>query len=185
MCSETAPAGAEWGCFESGCWRQPLDARRRKAGLARPHRQGHGIPFLPCKRKKRRVSPAVARRASHRSVRAQLRHTARQATGSPYRFASRGHSVNQGAEVQCPRLVSCPQDCSSALPSLHRVLAVRVPRLRRYYEVLRFPAALPVTLRFLRLTVTIPLRLSSFIPPSPRPTWGRGALGLALPLEAS
>src|SRR5271170_4273640 len=45
------------------------------------------------------------------------------------------------------------------LPSLG--FAGRVPRVRQYYEALRFPAALPATLRFLRTTVTIPSRLCS------------------------
>ncbi len=54
-----------------------------------------------------------------------------------------------------------------------------VPRVPRYYEALRFPAALPDTLRFLRMTVTTPLRLSSFLLPSPTPTCGREVWGLA------
>ena len=48
----------------------------------------HGLSELS------RVSPAVARRASHRSGRAQLRHPARQATASPFRFVIRWRCVD-------------------------------------------------------------------------------------------
>src|SRR5262249_42217134 len=43
----------------------------------------------------------------------------------------------QGAEARCPRLVARQRFRDSALPSLRRVPAGRVPRLRRYYEGLR------------------------------------------------
>ena len=43
----------------------------------------------------------------------------------------------QGAEARCPRLVARPRARDPAPPSLRRVLAGRVPRLRRYYEGLR------------------------------------------------
>ena len=58
-----------------------------------------------------------------------------------------------------PRSVPPVSPCcihGSALPSLHRVPRGQVPRLRRYYGVLRFPDVLPAALRFLRTTVTTP-----------------------------
>src|SRR5262249_9051053 len=85
----------------------------------------------------RRVAPGVTPWGSPRSVLAQLRHTARQVTGSLTRFAIRGRCVNRAIAAQCPRPVSRPQLHDPAPPSLGRVLAVRVPRLPRYYEGLR------------------------------------------------
>jgi hypothetical protein len=126
-----------------------------------------------------RVGGGVAPAASHRSGLAQLRHPARPVADSHalrYPWSFRG----QLTEVQCPRAVARPRPRDEAPPSLHRVLAARVPRLPRYYEALRFPAALPDTLRFLRMMVTRPSRLCSFLLPSPTPTWGREVLGLAL-----
>jgi hypothetical protein len=52
--------------------------------------------------------------------------------------------------------VSRPRPRDEAPPSLHRVRAARVPRLRGYYEALRFPAVLSAPLRCLRKTVTAP-----------------------------
>ena len=48
----------------------------------------------------------------------------------------------------CTRHVSCQRVRDSALPSLDRVPASRVPLLHRYYEVLRLPAAGPAALRY-------------------------------------
>jgi len=104
----------------------------------------------------RRVALGVAPQGSHKSVRAQLRHTARQATASPVRFAIRCRHVDRVTKVRCPCPVSRQRLCGSAPPSLGRVLAVQVPRRHRYYGVLRFPAVRSVPLRFLRKTVTTP-----------------------------
>jgi hypothetical protein len=102
-----------------------------------------------------RVSPAVSRRASHRSGRARLRHPARliavsRALCCPWAF--RGPWI----EVQSPRTVARPRFRNQAPPSLHRVRAARVPRLLRYYGALRFPTARAVALRCLRAAVTTP-----------------------------
>jgi hypothetical protein len=67
-----------------------------------------------------------------------------------------------------------------APPSLHRVLAARVPRLPRYYEVLRLPAVPRAALRCLRLA--LPPAAPVFVSPvSPTPAPGLGFSGLATP----
>src|ERR1022692_3967484 len=131
-----------------------------------------------------RVSPAVSRRASHRSGRAQLRHPARlvvvsRALCCPWSFRE------PWIEVQSPRTVARPQFRDQAPPSLHRVLAARVPRLPRYYEALRFPTARAVALRCLRAAVTTPcvcVRRSSQVR---RRLDGPGFSGLATPPKTS
>jgi len=88
----------------------------------------------------RRVGAAVARPPLP-----QIRTCPIKASGSsgygfpiPHRYALkfRGH----GDRVQSPGHVSLQRFRSPALPSLHRVPTVTVPRLRRYYGALRFPA---------------------------------------------
>jgi hypothetical protein len=102
-----------------------------------------------------RVALGVTSQGSHRSGLAQLTHPARLAAVSHalrYPWSLRGQLIG----VQSPRTVARPRFRNQAPPSLHRVPAARVPRLPRYYEVLRFPYALPAALRFLQATVTIP-----------------------------
>jgi hypothetical protein len=72
------------------------------------------------------------------------------------RCATRGRYVDNVFELRCTRAVARPRLRDEAPPSLHRVLAARVPRLQWYYEVLRFPNVLHAALRFLRATLTIP-----------------------------
>ena len=121
------------------------------------HAAGHGSGLPPCRTAMiiSRVSPAVSRRASHRSGRAQLRHPARLVVASRA-LCCLWSFREPWIEVQSPRTVARPQFRDQAPPSLHRVLAARVPRLPRYYEALRFPTARPVALRFLRAAVTAP-----------------------------
>ena len=76
----------------------------------------------------------------------------------------------------------CPSNGSVTRRSLPSPgSAGNVPRVLRYYEALRFPASLSATLRFLRMTVTIPARLCSCLQPSPTPTWGQGVWGWHFP----
>ena len=86
-----------------------------------------------------------------------------------------------GAEAQSPRPVARPQLRDEPPPSLDRVPAVEVPRLRQYYEVVRLLAVLPAALRCLRLAVPrgAPV-LRSRSAPDARPT-GPGSLGSATP----
>jgi hypothetical protein len=100
------------------------------------------------------VGAALTRRPSHRSGRAQLRHPALQVTASPthplgYPLLFRGHGIG----FRGTRHVSLQQLHDLAPPSLPRIRADPVPLLRRYYGVLRFPAALPASLRCLRSAV--------------------------------
>ncbi len=107
------------------------------------------------RRKISRVALGVTSQGSHRSGRAQLTHPARLVAVSRalcYPWSFRGQWIG----VQCPRTVARARFRDKAPPSLHRLLAARVPRLLWYYGVLRFPYALPAALRFLRATVTIP-----------------------------
>ncbi len=102
-----------------------------------------------------RVALGVTSQGSHRSGRAQLTHPARLVAVSRalcYPWSFRGQWIG----VQCPRTVARARFRDKAPPSLHWLLAARVPRLLWYYGVLRFPYALPAALRFLRATVTIP-----------------------------
>jgi hypothetical protein len=102
-----------------------------------------------------RVALGVTSQGSHRSGRAQLTHPARLVAVSRalcYPWSFRGQWIG----VQCPRTVARARFRDKAPPSLHRLLAARVPRLLWYYGVLRFPYALPAALRFLRATVTSP-----------------------------
>ena len=80
--------------------------------------------------------------------------------GAPARdpLLVRGH----GSRFQCTGHVSLQRLRNAAPPSLHRVLAGGVPRLRRYYEALRFPAA--VSPRFVVLRVAIPPCAPLFAP---------------------
>jgi hypothetical protein len=131
-----------------------------------------------------RVSPAVSRRASHRSGRAQLRHPARlvavsRALCCPWAFRE------PWIEVQSPRTVARPQFRDQAPPSLHRVLAARVPRLPRYYEALRFPTARPVAFRFLHAAVTTPCACVRRSVQVRRRLDGPGFSGLATPPKTS
>jgi hypothetical protein len=77
----------------------PRGGTPRAAGTPRPR------PRLPAALSdksdppSRRVGPGVGPRASHRSVRAQLRHTARQVTGSHPGYALRGRCGNRGPRL--------------------------------------------------------------------------------------
>ncbi len=114
-----------------------------------------------------RVAGAVARPGSHRSVRAQLRHTARQVTGSLIRSAIRWCNVDTVPGSCAPAMFPSKRLHDLAPPSLPRVRADPVPLLHRYYEVLRFPAAPPAALRCLRTAV--PRRASGcFAPLGPK-----------------
>ncbi len=111
--------------------------------------------FRVVPRKMSRVALGVTSQGSHRSGRAQLTHPARLVAVSRalcYPWSFRGQWIG----VQCPRTVARARFRDKAPPSLHRLLAARVPRLLWSYGVLRFPYALPAALRFLRATVTIP-----------------------------
>jgi hypothetical protein len=61
-----------------------------------------------------------------------------------------------GIQFRCTGHVALQRFSHSALPSLHRVPACWVPRLRRYYEALRFPG--PISPRFLVVRLAIPRR---------------------------
>ena len=125
-------------------------------------------------------------RPSHRSVRAQLRHTARPVTVSlrgyhapvagatqmsmnshqrrllgqlRYPLLSRAH----GSGARCLRHVALQRFRDLTPPSLHGAPVGRVPPFHRYYEAFRLPAGLPAALRFLRLAV--PSRAPAFVSP--------------------
>ena len=89
--------------------------------------------------------------------------------GSPA-LRSGGVTVT-GARVSVHPPCCPPTGRDSALPSLHRVPASRVPLLQRYYEVLRRPAADPTALRCSFAWPYLPVRLCS-LPTDPTPARG-------------
>ena len=95
------------------------------------------------------LSVAVSRRVGRCAALRRLRSSV-----SPSSFPSM--VPHPGALCRAPAEpdASCP-----APPSLHGVPPEGVPPLRRYYEALRLPAALPAALRFLRLAVPCPAPL--------------------------
>ena len=127
--------------------------------FATPREESEILPRISVrtltKSRNSRVALGVVPQGSRRSVRADFPHTARHDADSRalrYPWSSRGQRIG----VQGPRPVARPRLRDAAPPSLDRVLAARVPRLRWYYGALRFPAVLPGSLRFLRETVTAP-----------------------------
>jgi hypothetical protein len=141
----------------------------------------------------------VAPRPSHRSVRAQLRHTAPQikhllcwrctpVAGERPAVAAAAHPAPAplSVGVPCTRWWSSksPSCCPPTMPnptppSLRGVPEGRVPPLRRYYEAFRLPADLPAALRYPSVGSTIPcacVRLSLGVRRRP---WGLELLSWA------
>src|SRR5438046_6817904 len=79
-----------------------------------------------------------------------------------YPFSFHGHFDH----LHLPSFPTRRSSDLQAPPSLHRVLAARVPRLRRYYGVLRIPNALPDALQIGRAHVSTPFTDQRRTPPS-------------------
>lgn len=93
-----------------------ISPRSMTSSGLRPSKASFGVSSQRGTSSGRRVGPGVAPRASHRSVLAQLRHTARQATASPPRCAVRGRYRDKGLRLGVLALV--PDRGPVARPSL-------------------------------------------------------------------
>jgi hypothetical protein len=97
--------------------------------------------------------------APHRSVRAQLRHTALQATNSPAASRPRPGLAIRRRPVEMVSRLGVPGIFPSGGLMARRLLPSTgslgsVPPLPRYYAALRIPSTRPAALRFLRLAVS-------------------------------
>ena len=150
--------------------REGREPSARKIGLLRRNFEGIGRTTGPSR------PGRLPTRGSHRFRTCPIKasgsssHGRPRASGASPALRSGGVTVT-GARVSVHPPCCPPTGRDSALPSLHRVPAGRVPLLQRYYEVLRRPAADPAALRCSFAWPYLPVRLCS-LPTDPTPARG-------------